>query len=305
MSGEQGHTRPGWLPSAWWSRSIALFVIILLIGLVWFFACQPRHEPIYMGKSLTSWLQTYAPSSPHGRGSREWNQADEAIHHIGTNAIPILLEMIDQRDSELKLRLMDLLRKQHLVKVHFVPAAELNAEATKAFIALGSVAKGAVPDLLKMLNGNISTESLAAIEDTLGWIGPDARPAIPVLLQGATNSNSKVRANALWALGEIHTEPQVCVPALVGGLSDTDDWVRLSAAHALGMFGSDAQAAVYRLSQMTNLSTGTGFSLGTKLEVMLEARKAIKKIDPQTVSPPAESFFDLGRTNSDWPIGTQ
>jgi hypothetical protein len=184
---------------------------------------------MYRGKALTVWLRTYASSSPAGLHSREWNEADAAVRHIGTNGIPTLLRMIRGKDSNLKLRLVALARKQRLVKVHFVPAAERNVEASRAFIVLGDMARDAVPALVQMYHDDITADSQSAIEDALAWIGPAAKPAISLLLGAATNSNPRVRANALWALGEIHSEPALCVPELIRALGDSDDWARLSA----------------------------------------------------------------------------
>ena len=42
--------------------------------------------------------------------------------------------MIREKDSKLKLLLISLARKQRLVKMPFVPAAERNVEASRAFI---------------------------------------------------------------------------------------------------------------------------------------------------------------------------
>ena len=282
-----------------WLTTLAALVLILLVGLVWSPIRQAPREPVYLGKPLSRWLRTYAPSSSSGRGSREWSQADDAVRHIGTNGIPILLNMLREKDSKLTLRLFALAQKQHFIKIHFVPAAQRNAAASKAFIALGDRAKGAVPALMKMYNENISTESQVAIADAFAWIGPSAKPAVPLLLQAGTNSNARARASALWALGEIHAAPQVCVPELIHALNDTNDWAQLSAAHALGMFGTDALSAVQPLSQLTNMSKGSKSSSMNKWQVMLEARNALRKIQPQTVSP-IETSAEFGTESTDW-----
>jgi hypothetical protein len=52
-------------------------------------------EPVYRGKPLTQWL---APSlSNPDRGATEWGarslEADEAVRHVGTNAVPTLLRI--------------------------------------------------------------------------------------------------------------------------------------------------------------------------------------------------------------------
>ncbi len=280
-------------------RTFAALAILLLLGLLWFLADRLPREPVYRGKTLTLWLQTYNPSAPAGRGSPEWNETDEAVRYIGTNAIPILLQMLRAKDSNLKLRLAALAQKQRVIKVHFVPAAVRNMEASRAFIVLGDRAKDAVPDLMKIYNESNSIESLSAIEDAFSWIGPAAKPAIPLLLRAATNANNGVRANALWALGEIHAEPQSCVPELIRALGDSDGWVRTSAAHALGMFGTDAQSAVPALMQLTNFPTVlTAFPVMGS-QVSLEAHNALRKINPLAASPDSDTFSDFGIPTAD------
>jgi hypothetical protein len=308
VSGEHGDlrfsgNRPPSRPC--WRKTFAASVVILLAGLVWLSIGQVPREPVYLGKPLTLWLRNYASSSSSGRGSREWSQADDAVRHIGTNCIPMLLHILREKDSKVKLRLVALVEKQQLIKIHFVPAAERNGEASKAFLALGDRAKGAVPALVKMYNENTSADSQAAIEDSFAWIGPASKPAIPLLLRAATNSNPRVRANALWALGEIHAEPLLCVPELIHALSDSDDWARLSAAHALGMFGTDAQSAVLSLTELTNVHRGFKSPVNGGLQVMLEARKALKKIDGRVISPSSENFPEFGIPTADWPVSPQ
>ena len=305
MSGEYGNerlSRTDRISQRWWLRTFAASIIILLVGLVWFLVNQVPREPVYRGKALTLWLRTYASSSSSGRHSREWNEADDAVRHIGTNCIPVLLHMIREKNSKLTLRLVALAQKQRLIKIHFVPAAEQNVEASRAFIVLGDMAKDAVPALVKMCDEDISTDSQSAIEDALAWIGPAAKPAIPLFLRAATNSNLRVRANALWALGEIHAEPQLCVPQLIHALGDSNDWARLCAAHALGMFGTDAQSAVPSLTELTNVPR---VSVNMGMNVMFEVRKALEKIDPHVVSPSSETFPEFGIPTADWSVSPQ
>jgi len=268
----------------------AAFTGILLVGMVLFVVFQAPPEPVYRGKPLTRWLSTYAPSSSAGRHSREWNEADDAVRHIGTNCISLLLQMIGEKDSSLKLRLVALAKKYRLMKSPFVPAVERNVAASRAFIILGDTARDAVPALVRIHGKNISADSQSAIEDALAWIGPAAKPAVPLLLRATTNSNAKVRANALWALGEIHSEPQLCVPALIHALSDSDGWARASAAHALGMFGTDAQSAIPSLRELANIPR---WFESKNMQLNLEVRTALRRISPGADSPASETFPDL------------
>jgi HEAT repeat protein len=197
-----------------------------------------------------------------------------------------------------------LARKQRLIKIHFVPAAERNVEASRAFIVLGDMAKAAVPALVKTYDEDISVDSRSAIEDALAWIGPAAKPALQLLLRAAADPHPRVRANALWALGQIHADPQLCVPVLIHGLSDSDGWARLSAAHALGMFGVDAQSAVPSLRGLTNFAVGFNpFASGSMdWQVELEARKALTKISSDATSPPSQTLPEFGIPTEYWPI---
>jgi hypothetical protein len=272
----------------WWLWSLAASAVVLVVGLVSFWAGRAARRPVCQGKTLTLWLRTYAPSSRAGRNSPEWKKADDAVRQIGTNCTPVLLQMIRARDSRLKLALISLARKQHLIKVQFVLAEELNVEASRAFIVLGDAAKDAVPLLMKTYDENISTESQRAIADAMAWIGPSASSAIPLLLRAVTNSDASVRANALWALGDIHAKPELCVPELVRGLNDSNFWARLSAAHALGMFGADAQAAIAPLSELTNIHFQA--VMGMDFQVSLEARNALRKIKKEVESFPGFEF---------------
>ncbi len=286
--------------------TLAVVLAVLVSAIAWqVLEASRERQPVYGGKGLTLWLRTYDPSSPFGRHSPEWNATDDAVRHMGTNCIPILLRMIRQKDSPTKLWLVAFARKHRLLtkRIHFVPASVRNVEASRAFIALGDTAKDAVPALVKMYDDNISAESRCAIEDALAWIGPAAKPAIPLLVKATTNANPRVRASALWALGEVHAEPELCVPCLIQALNDSDDWARLSAAHALGMFGTDAKSAVPALTDLTNAATILkGGIRSMQMQVMWEARSALKRIDPPVVSPASETLFDFGISAEDAPI---
>lgn len=274
--------------------------VVLLAVLVWFRASQLPPDPVYGGKRLSVWLQTYAPSASTGRGSLEWNKTDDAVRHIGTNCIPMLLHLLREKDSRLELRLMALAHRQRLIKTHFVTAADRNTQASMAFIVLGDTARDAVPRLMEIYGENSSVETRCAIEDSLGWIGPAAKPALPLLLQAATNSNNRVLADALWALGEIHAEPKLCVPALVSALSDPDGQTKLSAAHALGMFGTDAQSAVPSLTALSGPVRGLGaFASVMANQVQWEARRALEKINGRVASPPNKTSVEFDISTAD------
>jgi hypothetical protein len=289
-------------------RFLSATLIVAGAGtVVWFWweLAQPR-EPVYRGEPLSYWLGGLDVGSYNSPGSPGPNLAADAIRHIGTNAVPILLRMVQEPNSDLMDRAFDLFSRHRLIKTQHV-YANRNFKALSAFKILGPAAKDAVPRLIKIFSADPDPFPQQAIPLIFAGIGRDAEPAIPILVQhGLTHTNVVVRNNSIHALDEIHLGPELVVPALTKCLADPDAIVRAKAASALGRFGTDAQSAVPALlalwSKETALNGGTGGSrkiIGTKVftsvgiiwtppsriaftpDVAGEAREAIKQIDPR------------------------
>jgi HEAT repeat protein len=100
----------------------------------------------------------------------------------------------------------------------------------------------------KIYEGDISDASFVFAAESLGAIGPDAKDAVPILLQGVSSTNVGKRYVAMRALGMIHSKPELVVPVLMKQLSDHAGMV--SSAHfitvvqALRNFGTNAKPAV-------------------------------------------------------------
>ena len=183
-----------------------LVAVAIMGGLAWLIVrSHEPPEPVYQGKRLSEWLL------PRTDGTFDPG-AKQAVHKIGTNAIPTLLRMLRARDSKLKLKLVGLAQKQRLIKINFVSADIRNYEAGWGFEILGSIASNAVPALIQIYAENISETSQTATIGAIGFIGPAAAAAVPVLLRTAANTNAPVRDSAVWALGQLHAEPELAVP---------------------------------------------------------------------------------------------
>src|SRR2546425_11158597 len=68
------------------------YVLIFALGIVvagLVVAFIPSREPSYAGKRLSEWVDGYAAAWPNAQ-----SESDEAIRHIGTNAVPYLLKWI-------------------------------------------------------------------------------------------------------------------------------------------------------------------------------------------------------------------
>ena len=211
---------------------IALAVLLVAaLGMVCWQVLRLR-EPVYHGKCLSLWLQSYSPDG-------DSPEVDEALRTMGTNAIPVLLENLQAKDSALKLGWAAL-------GLHYTPAETRHLRAQKGFSALGAEASNAVPALIEIYQQNFASSAREAAANSLVEIGPAAKTAIPVLIESAASTNSHVRAFALYTLGRISLESKLVVPVLIKGLHDRDHEVRYSSAFGLGalaFMGGDAKPA--------------------------------------------------------------
>ncbi len=205
---------------------VVALAFLALGGVVWVLMTLQATEPVCQGKRLSAWLATY-PEALSSTNKQRVGQTDEAIRHIGTNAIPTLLRMLRARDSALTLKLLALAQKQHIVKIHYTPAWQRNLQAALAFGALGAEGKAAVPALTNIYDENISPGSQFAVVTALGNIGPAAREAEPFLLRVATDTNipldsHSVRLTALASLAYVRARPASAVNALTNRLRDSN-----------------------------------------------------------------------------------
>ena len=142
---------------------IALVLLLVTVAGVVAWQGLRLREPVYQGKRLTDWLDAYKLYGLAGvetwQVRAEQQKADEAVRHVGTNALPTLLRMLRANDSALKVKCVELARRQHLIRIKHTPAEELNYRACAAFGVLGAKARSAVPALIEIANQNLSRAS--------------------------------------------------------------------------------------------------------------------------------------------------
>ncbi len=176
------------------SRRIAGLALLvgIAIGLA-IDATRPR-EPVYQGRTLSEWLADLN-GNPDGEA---WGNASEALHQIGSNAVPQIREMLRAEDSTAKQRLNGLLNRQSLIRFRFKSARDAHVVAMSACVALGPAAKEALPDLRRLLLGERTAPySLQA----LSKIGP---AAFPIVAEALTNANASFQSAE--APGQRHME---------------------------------------------------------------------------------------------------
>src|SRR5713226_750740 len=91
---------------------LAILLLALFGGIAWLLLLPGGPDPIYQGRALSAWLDDYVTPGP--RLTDEGRQAaNEAVRHLGTNALPMLLRRLRTKDAPLWDGFFDLLKKQH------------------------------------------------------------------------------------------------------------------------------------------------------------------------------------------------
>jgi hypothetical protein len=265
--------------------NLGLVIAFLAIagGVLYFFS-RNDPEPVYQGKTLSAWLKGYNPLA-YGPAStpQQWKDhvsayqtnvsaANDAMHHIGTNAIPFLCRMLREQDPPLKTKLVGLIRRHHFFETSFTLATERNHQAGSAIEALGDLAANAVPELIEMYKQKRYQRSVLLCLDASA---PASRAAMPILMAATTNADSAVRLYSALALEHAQAEPYLVVSILAKSLHDPDPVIREQAVFALYGYGFKAKSAVPDL--ITSLSD-------TNTLVRSTARILLTTLDAEALS---------------------
>jgi hypothetical protein len=123
--------------------------------------------PVYEGKSLSEWLEVgYGECFERYPGAQK--DADSAIRQMGTNAIPVLLEMLLSRDNNAQKR------------------------ASMGFMFLGDQGKSALPALRRLAESHNPIVAASALS-SVATMGAQGREC---LVQALTNHIKLVRGSA-------------------------------------------------------------------------------------------------------------
>jgi HEAT repeat protein len=179
-------------------------------------------EPSYGGKPLGEWLKegkTWWDDENHRQAYRFRKGAEDAIRHMGTNAIPALLK-----------------RLTYVRPPYGLPAYDINTEATCALMFLGDAGRPALPELVKIMEGE-NEGAVHAINCIFAICGMKS-DAIPYLLKALSSQHVAVRMQAIAFLGqgvdaEFKIQRKQAVPFLVKLLDDKDEVVSAWAGNAL------------------------------------------------------------------------
>jgi hypothetical protein len=98
------------------------------------------------------------------------------------------LRLLQEEDSDLKLRWIRLAQRQPFIKIKHTPAYVRRREGMSGIVALAAAAGGAVPALTDLYERYPSDRCAIAV--ALAGIGPEARKAVPSLLRALDDSRT-------------------------------------------------------------------------------------------------------------------
>jgi HEAT repeat protein len=229
-------------------RTTLVIVFLAGLALAALFLCLNRpKEPVYNGQKLSEWMCRFDT----GRWPRTGDETDAALQHIGTNALPFIIQMLHARDSKLKSAGIRALRKHSPFGFQVVDDQQKHHRAIAACYALGRRAAPALPALSDLLRrDNCNCQPFAC--QFLPTLGSDAEPAVPALLDMLNNRKNPLRFWAAEALRQGWCKSNLTIPALMRALSDPDPFTPRSAALAISEYGYNAKAAIPALTALLN-----------------------------------------------------
>ena len=136
-----------------------------------------------------------------------------AIAGLGKAAVPLLIKALEQ------------------------PEARSNAAHLTRH--LGAVASPAVPALVAAYKDDKDPQVRTDILFALGSIGPQAKEAIDLAIEGCSNENQEIRYASFYVLGSIGPEAMPGKDALKFHLNDEDNYYAATAAWALARIDED------------------------------------------------------------------
>ena len=184
----------------------------------------------------------------------------EIIRRIGPPAIPLLVELLRNKQTSFRREAVDVLIDLAPDTESIQPAlrralreedSDVAGDAARALGALGPRASPSVRALVMTLSHENPYVRIYALE-ALASIGPQASAATRELAKALRDPIPGVRWAAAEALGSIGPTAHSAVPQLIAALNDEFLYVRICAAGALGSIGPKALAAREALRAAAN-----------------------------------------------------
>ena len=273
-----------------WRRLLVFLAVMVVLGLVTREWLRVR-EPVYRGRTLSSWIKRLPAAGSDGPGigwaplisgkeSAEQLEAEDALRHIGTNALPYLLtEIHTTRLGPVEQVKRSWTMVKEICQRFFSPkpapgaifytgmaerksSAEIRHwNAGRGLYALGPLAEPVIPDLERILGTNTfgSSGSDDAAAFALGGMGSNGVAAlVRVMTNSVPTRGDWPQLCAIWALGQSPTNGAMALPQLIDLLHDKDGTIRMGAAWSLGQIRAQPELTVPALAaNLTNSDMST------------------------------------------------
>lgn len=205
-----------------------LGIVVAVTGVFGWLRSRPL---LYDGKTIRAWAMLVAAPDPKVR-----DQVHAEFKRLGSNAVPVLIEMVQERDPALRSamwstawRLPRSLRRMALKNVNWTNAIEVRVAAARSLAIVGPEADGALP----ALEGELHDPEVRVRLDVAAALAHIGRESLPVLMRALQDADPEVRHAAAYGLGELGLEAQPAIPLLTQALQDQDQQVRSAAAYSL------------------------------------------------------------------------
>ena len=219
---------------------ILLTGAIVVVGLCFVVFGDRESQPEYQGRSLSSWLAVYDDLDP-----TTFEQAEEAVLHIGTNALPCLLRWIQYEPPAWRASLKGVVPSRIWDNGSFQDfiagrAGRRAAYARDGFRILGTNAVAALPELEKLMKTNTRPMTVFNAFLSLVSIG---QPSLPVFERALADTNQLYRYRIPISLRAMAMEdgPAAYLPLLRQALTNDDRMVRENAATVLKVLETPAE----------------------------------------------------------------
>jgi len=222
------------------TRRIYLGLLLIAVAVGAIVVCfRPEREPEYEGKKLSEWVREL-PSNYFQTGESD---AQRAIRHIGTNAIPYLLKWmryeVPNGKDKLYRAVNQVIKRLHMPRRIFNQKEERARAAGLALEVLGLEVVRAIPELTRILTDPKEPASAYRASSILAGLGEAGLPPLLLVL-----TNAQTRLNLREAVGidiEYYaTNGRLAVPEFQQMLTNTEFLLRHIATNALRKFDPQA-----------------------------------------------------------------
>lgn len=201
------------------------------IGVVAFWPGE--REPEYNGKRLSEWVQPYTWNYDDVEDDnpvieRKRTVADEALQHMGTNALHWLVRWVAYERPAWKSRIGRIVWKipAKPIRYWYIRDDQLRSDARDTLVALGTNAVAVVPELARI----VRTSRNADAQDAAMWVlGQMGKNGFPPLLAALDDKKTSLRAAAcIVELSKSGVDVGSAIPGLLLMDRGTDEQVRRS-----------------------------------------------------------------------------